>query len=210
MESCIFNYQSTCVSEGLHILLTFWAQPFLGLFGEAASPPINFTPAFCSGWHLPIGLFKQGAYSNTADIFLWLSDMSDLDSLSRATLHSCRSFRLFNASDVFGGGSKMVWWTCRRFPWDLVWESVLIFWRYPSCCQVSLSILLPLDGSALVVSSWSRCSVMIKGIRDFWRDCFALVSGVLGSLLPAFCARRPLTKKFSTGCLPFSLTGFLV
>ena len=51
--------------------------------------------------------------------FSGFSAVSDMHSLSRATLHSRGSFQLLNVSDVFRGGSEMVWWNLRWFPYEM-------------------------------------------------------------------------------------------
>ena len=84
-----------------------------------------------------------------------------------------------------------------------------LYRKSPSCCQVSSSIWLLLDGGIIVGSSWSCGSLLIKGIQMLWRDCFMLVSGVTGSLLPLFYSRQTSMNKFSWGDLPLSLTGFI-
>ena len=56
MHLCIFNHRLTRRSDSLHnLFLRLTAQPYSGLVDEEASPPIVFTPARWSGWHLPIG-----------------------------------------------------------------------------------------------------------------------------------------------------------
>ena len=59
-----FYYQLTRYWT-LHIfILRLSVWPILGLAGEAASPPVNFTPTFWRGWYLPIVcifLVLQGA-----------------------------------------------------------------------------------------------------------------------------------------------------
>ena len=40
--------------EGLHIYLGLVSAALIGLFGEAAPPPLKFTPAFWRGWLLLI------------------------------------------------------------------------------------------------------------------------------------------------------------
>ena len=87
--------------------------------------------------------------------------------------------------------------TCGKSSCDLVWESVPIFRKFTSCCRVASSISLLFAGGALVGSSWSRVSLLMKGIRKFWRDCFTIASDVPRSIISAFYFYLFVTEKGS-------------
>ena len=97
MHSCIFNHRSSPCSNGLNILiLRLLVQPFSGLFGEAASPPVMCTPALWHGWHLAIGFLIFTRCVPTPWIFACagFSDVSDMDIYLRDPLQSWGPFLL--------------------------------------------------------------------------------------------------------------------
>ena len=49
-----------------------------------------------------------------------------------------------------------------------------------------------------------------KGVQSFWKDYFATASDSPVIIIPDLYSRHALTKKVSRGCLPFSLTGFIL
>ena len=53
-----------------YFILRLPARPFLGLVGEAAPPLIIFTPAFWSGWYLPIKFFSFTRYIAQQPVYL--------------------------------------------------------------------------------------------------------------------------------------------
>ena len=83
---------------------------------------------------------------------------------------------------------------------------------------VAVSLLSPGWIVPMSAIAWRRsCGIILvlcfpseKGLQSFWRYCFAISSDVLGSLLPTFSSHFPLTKKVSWGCIPFSLTVFIL
>ena len=105
-----------------------------------------------------------------------------------------------------------------------LWNFCQIFWPFPRKLD-RLSHSIPLGFSALVVGLpivrpivWWRFRgllivtlfpVLLGGLWISRKDWFALVSGVLLSLPPAFCSCCPLINKFLAFCFPSLLRYFL-
>ena len=64
-------------------------------------------------------------------------------------------------------------------------------WWSLSYIQVASSIWTLLAGSVLVGSSWSRGSLLIKGLRSYRRYCFAIAVDVPGSCFPNYLYHCP-------------------
>ena len=83
-------------------------------------------------------------------------------------------------------------------------------WKPPSCCRLTSFIWLISPDSILVESSWYHGSLLKRGSKLFWRDCFAIASSAPGSFFPTSWYHHPLTKKVSWGYLLISTTVFLL
>ena len=183
MHSCTCYLRSTRRSDGLHyLILCLPVRPFSGLVGEESPPPLNL-PTFLCGWLLSWVFYFYKVCSLTSLIFslAGLSAVFNLDSFLRAPLRSWRSFQLFNISNIFGGGSKMVWWTFGHFPCDLVWESIPVFWLFLSCLWFVLFIRTLLANVTFGWSYWSLDSLLMKVLQSFCRKYLSIVSNVPGS-----------------------------
>ena len=167
----------------------------------------TFTPSFYFSWILPIGfLFLQPVFQHlgcllalasrpcpictfTWGLCSWGSFWGWMSPTRQRGSQSCRRiFPVLSARDGFipvrsNWGSPI--FSCRR-----------VFGR-PTARLV-----------ALLLGSWFPKLPIFSGLQNSWRDCFALVSGVPGSLLPDFCSRCPFTKKVLTGCFPSLRRGF--
>ena len=196
MHSCIFHHRSTRRSGGLHYLvLRFPARPFLGLVGEADSPPIMFTPTLWRGWHMPIGFFfKQVVFQTHSTFFENL----------RTTLHSWGSpFLIFFVRHSSRGGSKVVGW------FSLTGNFLLLL-SFPSTQSYRRSLLLfmgcsftpLLSGGFLQALVCPKRFPVFSGLLNYQRDCSVPVSDFLGSLLPVFLFHRSATKNFYWDFLP--------
>ena len=101
-------------------VLCLQLRPFSGLLGKAASPPI-VTWYVYHGWHLPrsVVVYFYKVYFQ----HLSLTEKSwGLRSVLRVALW------FFNISDIFGGGSKRVWWNFwAHLHATWFWYSVPIF-----------------------------------------------------------------------------------
>ena len=138
--------------------------------------------------------------------FAGFSAVSDMDSVSRAPI--LRVILMVQYLQHFQRGSEMVLGKLWVLKCDLVWYSVCIFGGVCSCCMVSSFIRPIMDGGALVGSSWSCGSFLMKGLQMFWSECFNLVRCVMGSIFSDLFLYHHFTKKVSTGCLTFYLASF--
>ena len=81
----------------------------LKIFGKVASPPIKFLPALWRIWNLPFVLNFYKVYINTLDIcFFWIPSRVQSGHLLEGSALILRVVFSFDASDIFGGGSKVV------------------------------------------------------------------------------------------------------
>ena len=138
-------------------------------------------------------------------------DVSDIDNVSKDPLRSWGSFRLRHISEVsrmgiLSGLRKLGCVFRTGWPWGYIpnFSAVLSLVSRSYVPPTALSLQRS-HGIVLLtlVPFWK------KRLQHSWRDLFSIESDVLGSLIPDFCPRFPLNKKFYRGCPPFSLTGFL-
>ena len=118
-------------------------------------------------------------------------------------------YLLIDVSKVIGGDSEVIgefdeefrasWWV---FPSNLIGG-------LRSRCRVAVHL------NALIWQSF--CGIVLvpslpyeKGVQSFWKDYFATASDSPVIIIPDLYSRHALTKKVSRGCLPFSLTGFIL
>ena len=134
-------------------------------------------------------------------LFSGLSSMSNLDIYLGTQL--LRVLLRLTVSNVIGGGSEVVRKSFQSFPRNLAWifssawstDHVGGIWYFLWVDILLHSRLAGFFGILLVPCyRW--------GLQISWKECFAIVSGVPESLLPALYSRCTLTKKVSTGLLP--------
>ena len=100
--------------------LALASAALLGVLGEVASPPINFLPVLWSGFHIPFVVYFYKFYLKTLDVCLrWLLSRVQYGHSLRGSAPILRVPFLFDVSDVFGGGSKVVreFSRCSRVIW---------------------------------------------------------------------------------------------
>ena len=195
MNLCILNHRSTHCLGGLHhLILRLPVQPYLGLFGEASSPPIVFTPSLWRGWNLLIGFFTR-FIPNTLDLWKKLDDSAPF---LRVPLFD------IICPKISGGGSKIVGEfsptenvcaSCWGFPsYQYYWRSLLLLpgWHFPPISSGGFLRALPCLKRLPVFS----------GIQNSWRDCSALARDVLGIIIPAFLSHHSMTKNVSWNLFP--------
>ena len=103
----IFNYRSTCQSNGLHnLILRFPEWPFSGLASETDPPPVSLHLLSGTAGIWPLLFFFTKCISKpwifSCTIF---SAVYDLESLLMALL--LRVLSRLNVSNIIGGGSKV-------------------------------------------------------------------------------------------------------
>ena len=108
---------------------------------------------------------------------------------------------LFNASDVFAGGS-IVFGKSSIVPMRSGWSAPSRFLGgLRSCCWVCYwpAHLLEISSgySSLILPDF------LGGTQSSRKDCFTIARSVTVSLLSTFYSIFPLTKKFLPGCLPY-------
>ena len=148
-----------CCRRSHHLILCFPAWPFLGLVGEAASPPMKFTPIFWRGWLLPISrIFLNRVHRPTPRPFgkilrtllcYWGYPSIVHVQKVRRRLRSCRKFDL---------NLRTIWWVS---PYDLL--DVLC-----SCCWVD-EVIIPLVWLCywIIIVPWFH---VWQGIQIYRRD----------------------------------------
>ena len=195
---------------GLHIYLALFSAALLGLIGKADSPLIMFTPVFWSVWHLLIEFFGFTRFivHQLRYLLSLASQPCPIWTVSWG-IWCWGSFWGFNISNVFGGGSKMVWWNLRSFP------------RYIACLVHQSSWWSPLlspgwFAPSTVMSLWWSCWILIpcfhwsKGIQNYQMDCSAPGRNVLGGLLTEFLFCLSDMMKVLMRYIPWSLMRFLL
>ena len=200
------SFNCTVLSAVYYLVQRLPAQNFSGLVGDTASPLIQFTSEFWSGWHLPIELFY---FTKCIVQHLGYFLLLDYQPCPIWTVsQGLRSF-LEGPTSTFG-----VWCFWRRIQsCQITWLQFLrdLYLRfYPELLSI-LSIVAGFLSSfnCTVLSAVYWIYLFKKGLQSDWRDWFVIASDVLGSILPDFYYLSPLMKKVLTGCLPFCLMGFL-
>ena len=153
------------------------------------------------GWHLPsLGLFMfKICVSKNLDFWKILVLSSVLED----------NFWLLNVSEIFERGYEMVWW-------NLLALSALLGMITHKDILRGLPLIYGLLHSfvryCLMALWWYHLDPVVtfgKGLRNIWRDCFAMAWDVLRSILPAFLFHISATKKVSMGYLTWFLVGLL-
>ena len=112
-------------------------------------------------------------------------------------------------SDILEGvPSIMVWWNLRSpsarsgliLHYDIMEVSLFSVGCFATSTVMSFRLLY-----WTLVSCFHRSNV----IRNYWRDCSALASDVLGSIIPDLLFRLSATERVSMGSLLYSTTGLL-
>ena len=198
MHLLIFYHWSTRPWTAWIFILRLSVRPFSRLIGEVDYPPIMFTPAFWRGIRVASRDFSF-TKCIVQHLGYFFSAVSSLESLLRAHLFSVLSMvkyiRLFRRG--FQNGPVKL----RSFPRELACLTYQSSWRSPilylGCCfsnRFSLVVLADFFVSSFPVS---------KGIQNYWRDCSASASNILGGLLPNFLFHISMMKKVSIGSLPW-------
>ena len=207
MHSCICYHRSTRPWTVCIFILHLSVRPFSGLVGEADSPPIVLTPAFWRSCHLTNGLFCFTRYIPTPWIFscAGFSAVYDMDSLSMDPFRSWGSLWWFHVSNVFGGGSKMVCYNYNHLRASRISWFTNIIRGFALVSGFLFSWLL----FSVFFRNFISCLPVCKELQNYQRNCYTMASNVLGSILHDLLFCLSVTKKFSTGSLNCSLTGWL-
>ena len=123
--------------------------------------------------------------------FSGFSAMSDMEVYLRTPFFRVLSrLTLYN---VIGGGSEVVGEYFHLFP-------LYMAWFFSSAWSTNhVGSILSFLWVALLLCSSVGGFLFSRGLQSSRKDRFALVRGVLESLLPSFYYRCPLTKKVSMG-----------
>ena len=163
-------------------ILHFPEWPFLGLFGEAGSLPITFTPAFSRSYNLPFGLFcfTRCVVQHPGYLFFWLNSLAWSSKSLKGSAPFLRVlltvfFRCFHRR------LQCCWRCWLRFPRAL---SVRLC-HYPitiiiSCCRVFQILQLRCPEAVL---SLFPCA---KGLQSSQGGYFAIAKRCPGEYSPYF------------------------
>ena len=133
----------------------------------------------CPIWTFIWGLRSWGSFRS------WLSSIINAEVVVKSFQSILRDLDWLVPYDIIGGICSCCW----------VWY----YWGSPlcSCCRVFDRLANRL--AALLSGSWFSKFSILSGLRNSWRECFALVSGVPGILIPAFCCSRLKKNNISSG-----------
>ena len=203
MRLCMFlSTVDASLGRSTFIIICLSARPFLGLVGDEDDTPVSLQPTSGVAGIFPLGcLFLQGAFQHFG-YFLALAS------------HPCPIWIFtWGLCSVLEGSP---------FPY----QCLRGFWRgFRSCRQIYncshaswmiSPIQFPREYPILLLGLVSTRSSVIglygllvfifpafsEGLQNYRNICFALVSGVPGSLLPTFCYFLHLTKNVLTVCFP--------
>ena len=185
-------------SYSLHNYLVLFSVALLVVGWRSGFASHELTPAFYRGWNLPL----IGIFCFTMNFFQHLGPSEKYRGL-------CSVLEGYTSTLCVSNVFRRKLWRCQKTCLLSPRELSLIFFPDPLgiilSCQQVFQILQPLClcGGLMDVCFLFPC------VKKNLRDWSTPVSDVLESLLPAFLFRFSATKRFLTGSLPCSLTGYL-